>query len=61
MFWSRFNTFFIYVHVTFIHFLFERHTACSFCWKTNRTDVNFVDGSVFKNRIRIEFRFSAPP
>jgi len=33
--------------VTFIHFLFELPIACSFYEKTVRTDVKFLDGSVF--------------
>jgi len=38
----------------------SRHWVISlFVW--NRTEVNFLDGSVFKNRIKTEFRFSAHP
>jgi len=44
-----------------MHFLFEWRTACSFYQKTVWTDVKFLDGSVFRNRIRTEFRCCAHP
>jgi len=47
--------------VTFSHFLFEWQVACSFYGKTVWTDVKFLDGSVFKNRIQTKFQFSAHP
>jgi len=47
--------------VTSINFLLEWEIPCSFCRKTVWTDVKFLDGSVFKNRIWTEFRFSADP
>ena len=60
-----FKTFFICTFnaskFSFSHVLSQRQTACSFYWKTVWTDVKFLDGSVFENRIRTEFRFSAHP
>jgi len=44
--------------VSSIHFLFEWQIACSFYRKTVWTDVKFLDGLVFLNRIWTEFRFS---
>jgi len=43
------------------YFLFDWRIACSFCRKAVWTDVTFLDGSVFKNRIRTNFGFSHIP
>jgi len=47
--------------VNFIRYLCEWQIACSFYQKTIWMDVKFLDCSVFRNRIRTEFWFSAHP
>jgi len=49
------------VNLTFSHFLFEWRIACSLYRKSVGTDVKVLEGSVFENWIRTEFRFFAHP